>query len=141
MSEASGGGGEVGVLGGRCQGELRDECHLTNTPQGENSKITRTVGASRGRGYPPKGVTKGMCADREEAVGSQEVIAAKCCPGRWLAARGRRGEGTKWGSWREKTHCTSQNPPKKQTPLSRVASRLVCTRRHIPAAPAQAVQF
>lgn len=29
-----------------------------------------------------------MCADRAEAVGSQEVIAAKCCPGHSLAARG-----------------------------------------------------
>lgn len=119
-----GGGG----LGRRCQGELGDECHLTNTPQGENSKITRTVGASRGRGYPPKGVTKGMCADREEAVGSQEVIAAKCCPGRWLAARGRRGEGTKWGSWREKTHCTSQNQKKKKKRHFRESRRGSCAR-------------
>lgn len=45
-----------------------------------------------------------MCADREEAVGSQEVIAAKCCPGHSLAARGGKEKDKvgEWG-WREKT--------------------------------------
>lgn len=37
--------------------------------------------------YPPKGVTIGMWADRVVLVGSQEVMAAKCCPGQSLAAK------------------------------------------------------
>lgn len=69
--------------------------------------------------YPPKGATKGMCADREEAVGSQDVIAAKCCPGHSLAAQGGK-EKDKVGSWRKRKDCTSQN----QKPFSKVTSRL-----------------
>lgn len=36
-------------------------------------------------GYPPKGVTNGMCADRVVVVESQDV--ANCCPGHSLAAK------------------------------------------------------
>lgn len=89
-------------------------------------------------GYPPKGVTKGMCADREEAVGSHEVIAAKCCPGRSLAARRRRGEGTKWGSWREKN--TAHLRIKKAIFRSRVEEARAY-RRHIPEAQSASGPF
>lgn len=68
---------------------------LSNTPLGVGEKKNKTtntwvkfsVAPTRPTGYPPKGVTNGMWADRVVAVGSQDVIAAKCCPGRSLAAR------------------------------------------------------
>lgn len=41
-------------------------------------------------GYPPKGVTNGMCADRVVVVESQEV--ANCCPGSITGSKGGKEE-------------------------------------------------
>lgn len=57
-------------------------------------KLERTVAccksspsSTRLTGYPPKGVTNSMWADRVVVDGSQDVIAAKCCPGHSVAAQ------------------------------------------------------
>lgn len=50
-------------------------------------------------GYPPKGVTNGMWADRVVVVESQEV--ANCCPGSITGSKGGKEEEG-WGQQRER---------------------------------------
>lgn len=56
-------------------------------------------------------------------VGSQDVIAAKCCPGHSVAAQGGGKEKDKVGSWRKNTeHLRIQSSPSSQDCVNKCTS-------------------